>query len=211
MQVWVSVNEADIGKIHPGQPVLFNVSAFPGENFKGEVRKIRFNATMTQNVVTYTVEVVTDNSSGRLLPFLTANVQFELARIDNVFLAPNSSLRWMPKNLKQIAPEYRDMFSDAVGPAGKNPAKAMKMTAQGEVDPSRPGVVFKNGVLWVPQDEFLRPVKVKVGLTDGIMSEVSGEGLAENLEIVTREQPKKLVEMINSPFSMQGAMSGKRK
>ena len=62
MQVWVSVNEADIGNIHPGQPVRFTVDAYPGQVFHGEVGKIRLNATMTQNVVTYTVEVITDNS-----------------------------------------------------------------------------------------------------------------------------------------------------
>ena len=33
MQVWVSVNEADIGNIHPGQPVTFTVDAFPGQSF----------------------------------------------------------------------------------------------------------------------------------------------------------------------------------
>jgi len=68
MQVWVAVNEADIGKIRPGQPVTFTVDAFPGETFRGEVSKIRLNASMTQNVVTYTVEITTDNSIGRLLP-----------------------------------------------------------------------------------------------------------------------------------------------
>ena len=78
MQVWVAVNEADIGKIHPGQPVTFTVDAFPGETFKGEVGKVRLNASMTQNVVTYTVEIITDNSNGRLLPYLTANVEFEI-------------------------------------------------------------------------------------------------------------------------------------
>ena len=57
MQVWVAVNEADIGKIHPGQPVTFTVDAFPGETFQGEVGKVRLNASMTQNVVTYTVEI----------------------------------------------------------------------------------------------------------------------------------------------------------
>jgi HlyD family secretion protein len=51
MQVWVAVNEADIGKIHPGQPVSFTVDAFPGEAFRGEVGKVRLNASMTQNVV----------------------------------------------------------------------------------------------------------------------------------------------------------------
>ena len=79
MQVWVSVNEADIGSIHTGQPVSFTVDTYPGQVFRGEVGKIRLNATMTQNVVTYTVEVITDNSDGRLLPYLTANVQFELS------------------------------------------------------------------------------------------------------------------------------------
>src|SRR5262249_15863585 len=69
MQVWASINEADIGQIHAGQKVRFTVDTFPGEEFVGEVGKIRLNASMTQNVVTYTVEVNTDNSSGRLLPY----------------------------------------------------------------------------------------------------------------------------------------------
>ena len=76
MQVWVSVNEADIGSLKPGMPVEFTVDAFPNETFAGKVHKIRLNATMSQNVVTYVVEVSTDNSSGRLLPYLTANVKF---------------------------------------------------------------------------------------------------------------------------------------
>ncbi|MGP0043370.1 MAG: efflux RND transporter periplasmic adaptor subunit, partial [Syntrophobacteraceae bacterium] len=71
IQVWASVNEADIGKIHPGQPVHFTVDAFGDQVFEGVVNKIRLNATMSQNVVTYTVEVNHDNSDGKLLPYLT--------------------------------------------------------------------------------------------------------------------------------------------
>ena len=97
MQVWVAVNEADIGKIRPGLPVRFTVDAFSGETFRGEVGKVRLNASMTQNVVTYTVEVVTDNSGGRLLPYLTANVQFELERRPNVLRVPGTALRWTPQ------------------------------------------------------------------------------------------------------------------
>jgi ABC-type antimicrobial peptide transport system permease subunit len=59
IQVWVSVNEADIGNIHPGQPVTFTIDAFPDQVFHGQITNIRLNATMTQNVVTYTVEVTT--------------------------------------------------------------------------------------------------------------------------------------------------------
>ncbi|MBU4177549.1 MAG: efflux RND transporter periplasmic adaptor subunit [Desulfurivibrionaceae bacterium] len=96
IQVWVAVNEADIGKIRPGQPVTFTVDAFPNETFRGEVGKIRLNAAMTQNVVTYTVEITTDNADGRLLPYLTANVLFQLQKLENVLQAPNAALRWSP-------------------------------------------------------------------------------------------------------------------
>ena len=72
MQVWASVNEADIGRIRLDMPVRFTVDAHEGQMFYGKVTQIRMNAQMTQNVVTYTVVVTTDNSDGKLLPYLTA-------------------------------------------------------------------------------------------------------------------------------------------
>ena len=40
MQVWASVNEADIGRIHLDMPVRFTVDAYPGETFprQGDAR-----------------------------------------------------------------------------------------------------------------------------------------------------------------------------
>ena len=107
MQVWISVNEADIGSIHPGQPVSFTVDAFPNQTFQGKVGKVRLNATMTQNVVTYTVEVNTDNTSGKLLPYLTANAQFLSGERHHALLVPNAALRWRPQ-FEQISPDFRD-------------------------------------------------------------------------------------------------------
>ena len=78
MEVWVAVNEADIGSIHTGQAISFTVDTFPGMTFQGSVNKIRLNATMSQNVVTYTVEINTDNADGTLLPYLTASVKFQI-------------------------------------------------------------------------------------------------------------------------------------
>ena len=74
----------------------FTVDAYPGQSFRGTVNKIRLNASMTQNVVTYTVEVNTDNSDGRLLPYLSATVNFEVARHENVLTVPNTALNWTP-------------------------------------------------------------------------------------------------------------------
>jgi HlyD family secretion protein len=107
LQVWASVNEADIGRIRPGMPAEFTVDAFPNEVFKGKVEQVRLNATMTQNVVTYTVEIVTDNSNLRLLPYLTTNVNFQVERRHDVLMVPNSALRWRPR-MSQVAPELRE-------------------------------------------------------------------------------------------------------
>ena len=98
MEVWASVNEADIGNIRAGQDVSFTVDAFAGEVFHGKVSNIRLNATMSQNVVTYVVEVKTDNSDNKLLPYLTANLSFIVRRADNALAVPNTALRWKPSD-----------------------------------------------------------------------------------------------------------------
>jgi len=102
MQVWVSVNEADIGSIHKGMPVVFSVDAFPGVEFRGEVFRVRLNATLSSNVVTYIVEVNTDNADGKLLPYLTANVKFVRESRADVLSISNAALRFRP------APEWID-------------------------------------------------------------------------------------------------------
>ena len=98
MQIWVAVNEADVGRIVPGAPVTFTCDTFPGREFKGTVGKIRLNATMTQNVVMYTVEVNTENPDKLLLPYLTANVRFVARQESNALLVPNAALRWTPSS-----------------------------------------------------------------------------------------------------------------
>ena len=77
--------------------MTFTVDAHAGQTFHGTVSQVRLNATMTQNVVTYTVEVTTDNSAGRLLPYLTANLKFQVGERNEVLLVPNAALRWQPR------------------------------------------------------------------------------------------------------------------
>lgn len=166
MQIWIAVNEADIGSIHPGQKVTFTVDAFPGEVFVGEVGKVRLNATMTQNVVTYTVEVLTDNASGRLLPYLTANARFDAGSRQDVLLVPNAALRWTPKE-EQIDPEFEDSFYT-------------------HMDKHEAG----KGVLWIPDGKYARPLAVKVGLSDGSFTEIEGQDLKEDIEIIIGELRK---------------------
>ena len=102
IEIWVPVNEADIGSIKVGQRVRFSVDAFAGKTFEGSVGRVRLNASMTSNVVTYTVEVATENPDGLLLPYLTANVSFILAESPaDSLLVPVAALRWRPEGWEE--------------------------------------------------------------------------------------------------------------
>src|SRR5256885_7957029 len=107
MQIWVAVNEADVGRIMPGTPVRFWCDTFPDQQYQGRVAKVRLNATMSQNVVMYTVEVEADNPTGILLPYLTAKVQFQVQKETDALSVPNAALRWYPTSASQVAPDVR--------------------------------------------------------------------------------------------------------
>ena len=169
MQVWVSVNEADIGSIHVGMPVVFTVDAYPGREFEGLVHKIRLNATMSQNVVTYVVEVSTDNRDGKLLPYLTANVKFVRQRKNKVLHVSNAALRFTP-------PE------EFVTPDGLKTLRGFKKEG-------------KRRLLWLKAENGkLRPVEVQVGLNNGVASEIvtdrlkKGDVIVNSLRAATPEE-----------------------
>jgi HlyD family secretion protein len=200
MVVWASVNEADIGRIKEGQKATFTVDTFPGRVFKGVVSKVRLSATMTQNVVTYTVEISADNSDMTLKPYLTANVQFEEARRENALLVPNTALRWMPSSAAQVSPEARNpQASDSGGGGarrqgeGAMPAAAAGASTTGPTTRPRRGGGGdgtdrpSSGTVWVQDGEFVKPLKLRIGKTDGTNTEVLSGDLAEGASVITGE------------------------
>ena len=133
---------------------------------------------MTQNVVTYTVEVNTNNDDGKLLPYLTANAKFITGRRADVLLAPNAALRWVPQP-DQIAPEARKKRHAADG------AKREKRGASESAGSTQP-----HGNIWVKQGNFVRPIHVNVGLTDGAFTEVTGKEVTDDMVVVIGETTK---------------------
>ena len=176
MQIWVAVNEADVGRIKAGAPVTFTVDAFPGRQFQGTVGKVRLNATMTQNVVLYTVEINIENPDKLLLPYLTANVRFQLSSQTNVLVVPNAALRWTPSSVAQVAPEARGVMND--------PPESDAPGSQPKMDKDKPSALR---TLWVKEGEFARPIEVTVGISDGLNTAVAADGLKEGDEVVTGE------------------------
>jgi HlyD family secretion protein len=186
MQIWVAVNEADVGRIQPDMPVTFTCDAFPDQTFEGKVGKVRLNATMTQNVVMYTVEVEADNPKNILLPYLTAKVEFEVQRERDTLTVPNAALRWYPTSMAQVTPAARSSWTPITEPAEattfgppSNSSKPEKSEKSGKQkkhqSTTKPTAAVRHGTVWVKDGEFVRPVNVKLGLTDGISTAISAD------------------------------------
>jgi multidrug efflux pump subunit AcrA (membrane-fusion protein) len=62
----------------------------------GKVRQVRLQSATVENVVNYTAVVTVNNESGRLLPGMTATVDFITGAADSALIVPNSALRFRP-------------------------------------------------------------------------------------------------------------------
>ena len=96
MQIEVSVDEADIGRVSEGQRVNFTVDAYPRREFSGEILQIRKAPKVVSNVVTYTVITSAANPNYALLPGMTASVEIVIGARRNILKVPNAALRFKP-------------------------------------------------------------------------------------------------------------------
>ena len=96
MQVNANIDEADVGRIRPGQHVTFRVDAYPTETFDGVVSQIRLQPVVVSNVTTYGTVIDVPNPQLKLKPGMTANVKVEIARRADALRLPNGSLRFRP-------------------------------------------------------------------------------------------------------------------
>jgi len=99
MEIEASVDELDIGSIRKGQDARFTVEALPGRTIAGTVREVRLVPTTSSNVVTYTVIVDAPNDDGKLLPGMTAEIEFIKEKKDGVLVVPNAALRFTPAGM----------------------------------------------------------------------------------------------------------------
>jgi len=145
------------------------------------VEQVRFDASMTQNVVIYTVVVSTNNADLKLLPYLTANVTFEVNRRDDVLTVPQGALRYEPRpELIVAGPE-----SDATT---SNPDDAMASADN-------------QGIVWVRRGNGVAPVEVTLGASDRSRVEVISGELEAGMEVVLGEQQAGVAEQVNNPFA----------
>jgi len=95
------VAEADIGRVQPGMAVRFTVDAYPSETFQALAGEIRRNPIEDGRFVSYAVLIDAFDPTQRLLPGMTASVEFVAAESHDVLRARRETLvAWMPVDFR---------------------------------------------------------------------------------------------------------------
>jgi len=162
MQINSAVAEADVGAIRIDQEVDFRVDAFPDREFKGKVKQIRLNPTITSNVVTYNVVVSVDNPDEILLPGMTAYITVTTQTMTDVLMVPSAALRFRPAAATEAS---RLPTAQAAGPR--------KRAAGAQVHVLRGGKI--------------EAVTVQTGITNGRVTEITGGDLREGDMVVLED------------------------
>ncbi len=160
MRVVANVDEADIGGVNEGQRATFSVDAYPDDLFEGTITQVRLEATTTSNVVTYEVIIDAPNPSLKLKPGLTANISIFILEKNKVTVLPNSVFAYKPDAETLTALEYNIV-----------PSKEEKD-------------IENEKTLWLLKDKEIKAVKVTIGETDGINTEILS-GIGESDKVIS--------------------------
>jgi HlyD family secretion protein len=212
MQVNASIDEADVGRIRPGQGVIFRVDAYPGDEFRGTVSQVRLQPVVVQNVTTYGAIIDVPNPDLRLKPGMTANLRVQIARRTNALRVPNTALRFRPTDeifaaLNQPVPEPPSAPRAAATAAIARPASAPTVVpTSGAAPAARPEPpkravaatattidqlfaplppVEAAGRVWIAVGNTLKPVVIRRGISDGTHTELLAGELEEEARVVT--------------------------
>jgi len=232
MQVIASIDQADIGSISQSSRATFTVDAFPGQTFEGAIGQLRLNPQNVQNVVTYNVMIDVRNSDLKLMPGMTTNLAFVVAERADVVKIPNAALRFTPPGM---TPEkIRELVRSSRG-AGENAAQGSGRqrpgTRPGEprtnVGEARQGGGGSSGgatavlgdnssrLVWaLGPDKQLQPRRIRVGVSDGVMTEVvQGNLRPDDLIIVGQSAGGSTPTASQRPpgFSGPGGLGGGRR
>ncbi|MCA0400661.1 MAG: efflux RND transporter periplasmic adaptor subunit [Proteobacteria bacterium] len=126
IEIYVNVDEADVGRVKVGQEVEFSVNAYMARNFRGQVKQIRLGSQNVQNVVIYTTVVSVPNEDMALLPGMTANLRIFTERKPDVLRVPNAALRWQPAGAPRPAGGEGGENAVAATPTDETPFAAQR-------------------------------------------------------------------------------------
>lgn len=153
------------------------------------MRELRITPTTTSGVVTYQAVIDVANPQSRLRPGMTATVTAVTSHHPGVLRVPNAALRYRPSSVAGAdagtdtgaAPSSARAWGDA-GRGGDGGVASGRGGGRG----SRGGAGDRGGVYVLRGASAVR-VPVRVGLTDGIYTEVTAAELSEGALVVVDE------------------------
>ncbi|TPJ29510.1 efflux RND transporter periplasmic adaptor subunit [Mesorhizobium sp. B2-8-3] len=176
MELQAAVDEADIGQVKPGQHARFTVDAFPDRPFDAEIRDISYASVTTDGVVTYNARLEVDNGELLLRPGMTATVSVVTRQAKGVLTVPSTAFRYRPMQQQARGWSFSDLFTGRMG----RPNRQREAT-KAPTDGSRTLYVLENG--------RPHPVNVKIGSSDGELTEITS-GLDEGAQVITGVQQR---------------------
>ncbi|MFO0602686.1 MAG: efflux RND transporter periplasmic adaptor subunit [Polyangiales bacterium] len=189
MRVIANVDEANIGKLAEGMEATARVDAFPRDSFRGTVRTLRITPITTNGVVTYQAVIDVENPQARLRPGMTATVTAVTARHEGVLRVPNAALRYRPSNASAdptVGGRDGGVGAWAGGDGGAGGGGRRGRGGGGGVG-NGGGERAERGGVYVVRNGAATRVRVTVGLTDGVNTEVSAPEIQEGAAVVIDE------------------------
>jgi len=126
MQVEVSIDEADVGKLDTGLVATFNVDAYPESTFAGRIVQVRNQPVTSSNVTTYIAIVRVANPGLLLKPGMTANVKITVKAANDVLTVPNAALSSKLATTLGLASAARSRTSNRSGATRESPGSTSR-------------------------------------------------------------------------------------
>lgn len=181
LELNASVDEADVGAVAVGQKASFTVSAYPTRRFPASIQRVAFGSTSTNNVVTYVTTLNVDNADLALRPGMTAVATIVATERKDVLVVPNTALRFSP-GAGSAAKGGSAQSGGILSKMMPRPPRSGAKTARS--DSSSPGT----RQIWLLKDGQPEARSVTTGISDGRVTEVSGEGLEPGLPVITDQR-----------------------
>lgn len=147
MRVETQVSEADISRLSVGMPAYFTTLGSQGQRWQGELLRIEPTPVVENNVVLYNAPFDVENSQGKLLPQMTAQVFFIVAQAKNTLLVPTAALQRLEGNLYQTTVLHeggrQEVRQVKVGVNDRIQAQVLEGLSEGEMLLLKTGAVTK--------------------------------------------------------------------
>ncbi|MDK2847545.1 MAG: HlyD family secretion protein [Desulfuromonadales bacterium] len=96
LEMWIYVDETDIGQVKPGQAAEFRVDAYPDKVFRGTIKTVYPEPEIRDNIVYYKALVaIPKRQAAWLRPEMTTQVQIVTAEKNSALRLPNAALKWI--------------------------------------------------------------------------------------------------------------------